>query len=74
MKPLPDANENTTRFEKRLATLAGDNIDFAVAGGVRIPFLSPQDLIFPKQNSSREKDKLDVAAMKEMIASEKKKS
>jgi hypothetical protein len=162
MKPLPDANENTTRFEKLFAALVRDNIDFAVVGGVavifngyprltldvdilvsdspenlrkllnclahwgegwarelkledftpqpgairvtedfdldiftrmegkmldyfrpglryldsgsvRIPYLSPQDLIFLKQNSWREKDKLDVTAMKEIIAREKKK-
>jgi hypothetical protein len=161
MKPSPDANENTTRFEKLLAALAGEGIDFAVGGGmavifngyprltldidilvddhpenlrkllsclshwgegwarelkledftpqpgavrvtedfdldiftrmegkaleyfrpglryletsnVRIPYLSPEDLIFLKQNSWRDKDKLDVAAMKEIIAAEKK--
>ena len=162
MKPSPDANENTTRFEKLLAALVKDSIDFAVAGGVavifngyprltldvdilvddnpenirkllncltrwgegwarelkpedfapqpgairvtedfdldiftqmegkaldyfrpriryaeasnvRIPYLSPEDLIFLKQNSWRDKDKLDVAAMKEIIAHETKK-
>ena len=39
-------------------------------GGVRIPYLSPADLIFLKQDSWRDKDKLDVLAMKEIIARE----
>ena len=38
--------------------------------GVRIPYLAPADLIFLKQNSWRDKDKLDVAAMREIIAHE----
>ena len=40
------------------------------AGGVRIPYLAPEDLIFLKQGSSRDKDKLDVQAMREIIARE----
>src|SRR5260221_2975080 len=40
-------------------------------GGVRIPYLSPGDLIFLKQDSWRDKDKLDVQAMKEILAREK---
>ncbi len=40
--------------------------------GVRIPYLSPVDLIFLKQNSWRDKDKLDVLAMKEIVARESK--
>jgi hypothetical protein len=39
-------------------------------GGVRIPYLSPADLIFLKQDSWRDKDRLDVAAMKEILARE----
>ena len=39
---------------------------------VRIPYLSPTDLIFLKDGSWRDKDKLDVAAMKEIVASESK--
>ena len=37
---------------------------------VRIPYLAPQDLIFLKEVSWRDKDKLDVLAMKEIIARE----
>ena len=40
--------------------------------GVRIPYLAPEDLIFLKQDSWRDKDKLDVQAMREIIAREKK--
>ncbi len=39
-------------------------------GGVRIPYLSPADLILLKRDSWREKDKLDVLAMREIIARE----
>jgi predicted nucleotidyltransferase len=39
-------------------------------GGVRIPYLAPEDLIFLKQGSWRDKDKLDVQAMQEIIARE----
>ena len=38
--------------------------------GVRIPYLAPADLIYLKQGSWRDKDKLDVAAMREIIARE----
>ena len=38
--------------------------------GVRIPYLAPEDLIFLKQDSWRDKDKLDVQAMREIIARE----
>ncbi len=40
--------------------------------GARIPYLSPSDLIFLKQDSWRDKDKLDVLAMKEIVARESK--
>ena len=40
-------------------------------GGGRIPYLSPGDLIFLKQDSWRDKDKLDVQAMTEILAREK---
>jgi len=42
------------------------------AGNVRIPYLSPTDLILLKKDSRRDKDKLDVAAMNEIIAREEK--
>jgi hypothetical protein len=40
------------------------------AGSVRIPYLSPADLVFLKQDSWREKDKLDVVAMREILTQE----
>jgi hypothetical protein len=39
-------------------------------GGVRIPYLAPEDLIFLKEGSWRDKDKLDGQAMREIIAGE----
>jgi hypothetical protein len=39
-------------------------------GGVRIPYLGPEDLIFLKEGSWRDKDRLDVTAMREILARE----
>ena len=49
-------------FRPRLRYLESD--------GVRIPYIGPADLISLKENSWREKDQLDVAAMKEILARE----
>jgi|ERR1043166_2901764 hypothetical protein len=38
-------------------------------GGVRIPYLAPTDLIVLKENSWREKDQIDVVALKRIISS-----
>lgn len=38
--------------------------------GVRLPYLAPADLIYLKQDSSRDKDKFDVQALREIIARE----
>lgn len=48
------------------------NLRFFEGGGFRIAYLSPADLIFLKQGSWREKDQLDVTAMKEIMAREAK--
>lgn len=40
-------------------------------GTVRIPYLAPEDLIYLKQDSWRDKDRLDVEAMREIIARRK---
>jgi hypothetical protein len=45
-------------------------LSFLETQGVRIPYISPQDLIYLKQNSRRDKDKLDVQAMQEIIRRE----
>ena len=39
--------------------------------GVRIPYLAPEDLIVLKQGSWRDKDKLDVLALQEILARER---
>jgi len=49
-------------FRSRLRHIQSDE--------VKIPYLAPQDLIFLKQESWRDKDKLDVSAMKEIMAME----
>ena len=36
-------------------------------GVVRIPFLAPEDLIFLKQTSWREKDQIDVSTLKRLL-------
>ena len=56
-KSLDDFRPNLRHFESE---------------NVRIAYLSPADLIFLKQGSGREKDQLDVAAMKEILAREAK--
>ena len=43
---------------------------FLETSGVRIPYIAPVDLIFLKDGSWRDKDKLDVSAMREIIARE----
>jgi hypothetical protein len=46
------------------------NLRYLDSSGVRIPYLSPADLIFLKEGSWREKDQLDVSALKEICARE----
>lgn len=46
------------------------NLHYFDSDGLRIAYLSPADLIFLKEGSWREKDKLDVAAMREILARE----
>ena len=66
----------------KMRPLVTSRVDFAVVGGlavifgrldsasVRMPHLAPADLIFLKQDSWREKDKLDVLALREILARE----
>lgn len=46
------------------------NLRYFDSDGTRVAYLSPADLIFLKKGSWREKDKLDVAAMKEILTRE----
>jgi hypothetical protein len=46
------------------------HLRYLESSGARIPYLSPADLIFLKQDSWRDKDKLDVLAMREILARE----
>lgn len=40
------------------------------AAGVRIPYLGPADLMLLKQQSCRDRDKLDVTALQEILAAQ----
>jgi hypothetical protein len=46
------------------------NLRYFESDAVRVAYLSPADLILLKSGSWREKDQLDIAAMKEIIARE----
>jgi len=59
----------TRMLEKRLDDFR-PRLRIWETSGVRIPYLSPSDLIFLKQVSWRDKDKLDVLAMREIVARE----
>ena len=59
-----------TRLNDRTLDHFRPRLRFLETSGVRIPYLSPQDLIFLKEGSWREKDKFDVQAMREIIARE----
>ena len=59
----------TRMLEKKLDDFR-PRLRFWETSGVRIPYISPSDLIFLKQVSWRDKDKLDVLAMREIVARE----
>ena len=69
----PTPSQRLVRVENLLAFFR-PNLPYLESGGVRIAYLSPADLIFLKQGSWREKDQLDVSAMKEILAREAKKT
>ena len=77
-KPEPGAIRVMEEFDLDIFTrMGGESLDYFRSrlrykelGGVQVPYLSPTDLIFLKQDSWRDKDKLDVAAMKETVARE----
>ena len=59
-----------TRMSEKTLDDFRPGLRYLETNGVRIPYLSPADLIFLKQGSWRDKDKLDVLAMREIIARE----
>ena len=59
----------TRMLEKKLDDFR-PRLRFWETSGVRIPYIAPVDLIFLKQVSWRDKDKLDVLAMREIVARE----
>jgi hypothetical protein len=63
-----------TRMRGRSLDDFRPRLRYLETSGVRIPYISPQDLIYLKQGSWRDKDKLDVLAMQEIIEREKKSS
>jgi len=84
MEPSPEPRETTSRFEKLLAALVTNRVDFAVVGGLAVIFNGyprltldadvlvddrPDNLLL-KQDSWRDKDNLDVQAMREILARE----
>jgi len=84
LEPSPEPRETTSRFEKLLAALVTNRVDFAVVGGLAVIFNGyprltldadvlvddrPDNLLL-KQDSWRDKDNLDVQAMREILARE----
>ncbi|MBM3836107.1 MAG: hypothetical protein FJ403_23160 [Verrucomicrobia bacterium] len=61
-----------TRMRGRSLEDFRPRLRYLETSGVRIPYISPQDLVYLKQGSWRDKDKLDVLAMQEIIARESK--
>ncbi len=59
-----------TRLNEKALAHFHPRLRYLETGGVRIPYLAPEDLIFLKKDSWREKDKFDVQAMREIIARE----
>ncbi len=59
-----------TRMNARPLDYFRLRLRYLETSGVRIPYLVPEDLVFLKQDSWRDKDKLDVQAIREIIARE----
>lgn len=59
-----------TRMKDKTVDDFRPRLRYLETSGVRIPYLAPEDLIFLKAGSWREKDQLDVHAMREIIARE----
>ena len=61
-----------TRMRGRSLNDFRPRLRYFETSGVRIAYLAPEDLIYLKQGSWREKDQLDVVALKEILAREQK--
>jgi hypothetical protein len=56
-----------TRMRGRSLADFKPRLRYLATGGVRIPYLAPQDLILLKEGSWREKDQLDVSALRKIL-------
>ena len=59
-----------TRMREKTLDDFRSRLRYLNSSGVRIPYLAPVDLIFLKEGSWRDKDKLDVQAMRVIVARE----
>ncbi|MDH7501807.1 MAG: hypothetical protein QHJ82_03715 [Verrucomicrobiota bacterium] len=59
-----------TRMQGKVLDDFRPRLRYLETSGGRVPYLSPEDLIFLKQDSWREKDKLDVQALQAILESE----
>ncbi len=59
-----------TRMRGRSLDDFRPRLRYLETGSIRLPYLAPADLIFLKQDSWRDKDKLDVQAMRDILARE----
>ena len=59
-----------TRMREKTLDDFRPRLRYLDSGGARIPYLAPVDLIFLNEGSWRDKDKLDVQAMREIVARE----
>lgn len=58
-----------TRMRGKSLAYFRPRLRYLETSGVRIPYLAPQDLILLKEGSWREKDQLDVAALRKLLES-----
>jgi len=60
-----------TRMRGKVLDDFRSSLRFLETSSARIPFLGPADLILLKESSWRDKDKMDVQAMREILARER---
>lgn len=56
-----------TRMKGRSLQDFRPRLQYFATGGVSIPYLGPQDLITLKEGSWREKDLLDISALRKLL-------